>query len=316
MMNNHNGKLWLISIRARHCHFSLSSIFDKFIHLFLEVFIEFESVSWMLECGGNEEKIKGKVFFTRWDDVQTIFIYFIPQPFSKYTDKSKRSLNLLFHQLMISLLGRNIPSNNFVIQENSGDLGIDYRCLECSGTDLHRFSERLITWARCALFCLGNFRKYGPLFETMQFLYSCWSLQFSWLSWILCSRFDRLSLGQAGAYSSDPSHQHFNTLPQRTQKTEQWEQRESIWPRAIIGPVLSWLLIWLIQRHVWQCAKTLKEIIPQFSNTEATVSVPFAHVPWAIPTTLADCVQCAMSCRISDFSITVLQIEFGRVQDV
>ena len=131
--------------------------------------------------------------------------------------------------------------------------------------------------------------------------------------WILCSRFDLLSLGQAGAYSSDSSHQHFNTLPQRTQKTEQWEQRESIWPRAIIGPVLSWLLIWLIQRHVWQCAKTLKEIIPQFSNTEATFSVPFAHVPWAIPTTLADCVQCAMSCRISDFSITVLQIEFGRV---
>ena len=101
----------------------------------------------MLECGSNEEKSKGKVFFTRCDDVQTIFIYFIPQSFSKHTDESERSLNLLFHQLMISLLGRNIPSNNFAIRENSGDLDlrIDYRCLECSGTDLHRFSERLIT---------------------------------------------------------------------------------------------------------------------------------------------------------------------------
>ena len=99
----------------------------------------------MLECGSNEEKRKEKVFFTRWDDVQTIFIYFIPQPFSKHTDKSERSLNLLFHQLMISLFGRNIPSNNFAIHGNSEDLEIDYRCLECSGTDLHRFSERLIT---------------------------------------------------------------------------------------------------------------------------------------------------------------------------
>ena len=303
MMNNHLRKLSL-SIRGRHCHFSLFSIFDKFKHLFLELFIEFESVSWMLECGSNEEKSKGKVFFTRCDDVQTIFIYFIPQSFSKHTDESERSLNLLFHQLMISLLGRNIPSNNFAIHGNSGDLdlGIDYRCLECSGTDLHRFSERLITWARCALFCLGSFRKYGPLFETIQFLYSCQSLQFSWLYWILCSRFDLLSLGQAWAYSSDSSHQHFSTLPQRTQKTERWEQRESIWPRAIIAPVLSLLLIWLIQRHV--------------NSVPILWKKSHVHVPWAISTTLADCVQYALSCRISDFSITALRIEFGRVQDV
>ena len=52
------------------------------------------------------------------------------------------------------MLGTNILSNNFAIQKNSGDLdlGIEYRCLECSrlshGTDLHRFSEGLDLDAR------------------------------------------------------------------------------------------------------------------------------------------------------------------------
>lgn len=101
------------------------------------------------ECWNAEvtkKKARGK-FFLADGTMYRQFLYILSPTFSKYTDKSKRSLNLLFHQLMISLLGRNIPSNNFAIHENSGDLdlGIDYRCLECSGTDLHRFSERLIT---------------------------------------------------------------------------------------------------------------------------------------------------------------------------
>ena len=61
MMNNHIRKLSL-SIRGRHCHFSLSSIFDKFKHLFLELFIELKVFPECWNAEVTKKKARGKFF--------------------------------------------------------------------------------------------------------------------------------------------------------------------------------------------------------------------------------------------------------------